>query len=181
MKLTDITAGFTTTIVCDNTYALNCYNKYHFDILNGCIGECTALMNYTLWDEFYTIPTATGTAPMLFSDLGITASGLYHLVLQPTCSGVPCAGCTMHLDVSCSSTLAFMMYPNPTSDMLTVKAKDDQELISEIVIYDNTGNVVITRSYSEPLDIVTIDIAKYSGALYSVKVNGHYIERIIKE
>ncbi|WP_458628342.1 T9SS type A sorting domain-containing protein [Winogradskyella sp. PC D3.3] len=73
-------------------------------------------------------------------------------------------------------TLDFKLYPNPTSDDITISTKDDTEKTLEI--YSLSGRRIYSNRFYKEL---TIDLRSYASGVYFAKVMGDNIyEKVIK-
>jgi Secretion system C-terminal sorting domain len=166
---------------CGQTIDLNCNDQVDFNPNNTCYNSCPSVVTFSIWNDNYTSLISTGTLPAPFSTMGVSVSGLYHMIVSSNCNGVSCEGCIIDLNVNCPNQAAFSMYPNPTSDKITITSKNGSEFIHQIVVFDNMGNVVKKENYIESTNIVIMDISAFGNSLYSIQVNGQFIQRIVKE
>ena len=72
------------------------------------------------------------------------------------------------LDVD-EDTLGFKLFPNPTSDNITISTKNDAE--KTIELYNVLGHKVLSRTFFRSL---TLDVSSYASGIYFAKVIGDY-------
>ncbi len=177
--------GFINSMECGGIYSMNCLIDYDLFAEYACADGCMADVDYEIWNDTYTsiamVGTFSGGSTLHIPAFPSIIPGRYHMILKPSCGGFQCAGCVIDLIFECIAAPSFTIFPNPSSNKLTIQTGEGDELISKLVVLDNMGNTVLTKSYSEPQRAVMIDISLFSGSLYTVQVNGHYVERIIKE
>ena len=77
-----------------------------------------------------------------------------------------------------NSISEFSIYPNPASSYIEINSL--QQPISDIKIYDLSGKLLLSKHYNSKTDI-TINISNYSKGVYILKLNSHFIQKIIKE
>ena len=71
-----------------------------------------------------------------------------------------------------------MIYPNPTTDFVTLELPSSEEL--SVQIYDLTGRVVFENQFSGPL--VKLDLSAFESGTYLVHVEGdHQLKRLVKQ
>lgn len=75
---------------------------------------------------------------------------------------------------------AFVFYPNPAKDLLTVAVKDHNVSISEIIIYDLTGKMILNQKSKTGLTEV-LDVSNLSGGLYLLEVTTNDDKKMIKK
>ncbi|MFI1743031.1 T9SS type A sorting domain-containing protein [Thalassobellus sediminis] len=81
-----------------------------------------------------------------------------------------------------ANTVDLKIYPNPTSDNITIKMDTNFGTNSNLYLYDNTGRVMINKKL--PKNINTIDISHLTSGIYFVKIiNAEHtiIKRITKK
>lgn len=71
---------------------------------------------------------------------------------------------TAYLGVNELSELAFNIYPNPTTDLITINVQNN-EIINEIIITDVNGRIVMTSTFAKEISVSSLE-------------NGHYFLNI---
>lgn len=75
---------------------------------------------------------------------------------------------------------AFVFYPNPVKDILTIAAKENNS-ISEIVIYDISGKQILKRKMTGSMNPETIDLSVFSRGVYLLEVSTNTNAKTIKK
>lgn len=87
--------------------------------------------------------------------------------------------------IEVSAGYMYMMAPNPTTSSVTVKSKNNSKKeITEIRIFDNTGNLKKQYKYGKGIQEAQINISDFNNGLYFIEIlNGLYKEKqqIIKQ
>ncbi len=76
----------------------------------------------------------------------------------------------------------FSVYPNPTSDNLTINIKSELVGNKTLSVYDSFGKVIFEQVVSNQQEFINVDLSKHSKGLYFVKIvteNSFYTEKII--
>lgn len=80
---------------------------------------------------------------------------------------------------------SFIFYPNPVKEKITISAKDSQDGISNVILYDISGKIVVSKSFSSTSTSETIDLSQVSNGMYLIEVttksNLKTIKKIIVE
>ena len=81
------------------------------------------------------------------------------------------------LDVPSQAVASFSVYPNPTSDIITIESAGEE--IASVAIYDVTGKLLTTVSGIDGLS-AQIDISAFSSGIYLARINETTTARIVK-
>lgn len=65
---------------------------------------------------------------------------------------------------------SFLVYPNPAKEMVTVAMKGNQDAISAVTLYDISGKIIFSKTFSSPTIAETIDVSHLSKGLYLIEV-----------
>ncbi|NND62659.1 MAG: T9SS type A sorting domain-containing protein, partial [Flavobacteriaceae bacterium] len=69
------------------------------------------------------------------------------------------------------------MYPNPTSEQLSIRLQG--ETIETVEIYSVTGSVVLKQSEINALNSHKLDVSAISAGIYFIKVNDSKAQKLI--
>lgn len=75
---------------------------------------------------------------------------------------------------------AISMYPNPTSNLVTISNADATQKIAKIVIYEITGKRIYTLD-DNLLNTISIDVSGFSSGIYLVELSSSDNSKIIKK
>jgi hypothetical protein len=97
-------AGNITNVKCGETYAAKCNQLYFVEAIFNCNGggDCENIKGSIIAPNGTVTPFSGGDyvgVPVIFNQ-----SGTYTVLLQPYCSGVPCAPCRFFVKVDCPPT-----------------------------------------------------------------------------
>ncbi len=67
---------------------------------------------------------------------------------------------TAYLSVNELSELEFNIYPNPTTDLITVNVQNN-EIINEIIITDVNGRIVMTSTFEKEISVASLENGQY--------------------
>ncbi len=78
-----------------------------------------------------------------------------------------------------------MVYPNPTSNQITIEYAHDTDELATFVLYDITGKVILEQTLPTHSKRYTIDLHEYAQGVYSYKIttraNAIFNGKLIKE
>ncbi|MGH2667211.1 DUF7619 domain-containing protein [Flavobacterium sp.] len=75
---------------------------------------------------------------------------------------------------------SFSFYPNPTKDIVTVSLKNEQDVISNIAVYNLLGKIVFDKKFSGTT-LETINLSNFSKGLYLIEVTTQSNLKVIKK
>lgn len=113
--------------------------------------------------ETFNSGTLTGMGQTYDHEFTMEGTNPYECTVHTTMNGVITVEATAGLEENMVTELQF--YPNPTSDILTITAKDN---IDRIEIYDMNGRLVLETKGGNPTS--KIYMQNYNAGTYLVKV-----------
>lgn len=87
-------------------------------------------------------------------------------------------GLPLSVDDSVFNEKQVSVYPNPTSEKLTVSIKNEQ--ITRLSLFNALGQKVIDFNFNT-LDKTTLDVSHLSVGVYFLKINNHYTQKVLIE
>jgi len=93
-------------------------------------------------------PTVNGEGPAFGLWVALASGG--ELIPLPTA----------YLGVNELSELEFNIYPNPTTDLITINVQNN-EIINEIIITDMNGRVVLTSTFAKEISVAELENGQY--------------------
>jgi sulfur transfer complex TusBCD TusB component (DsrH family) len=87
------------------------------------------------------------------------------------------------LGVADSDITSFVLYPNPTGDVLYIQPGNN-EAVTGVKVYSVTGQLVLQDSYHEALERYSLSLGKLPNGVYLLKLetaNGNSIHRVVKQ
>lgn len=124
----------------------------------------------------------TTQTPSIGSEL---TDGVYPVTINIEDASGNTNSCTFQLTIdqtlSVDSVLlenSLSIYPNPTSDILTIESKD--HAITDIAIFDILGKQLYTETNINS-EYTTINVASYAKGMYFVTINNKLTKKVIKE
>lgn len=121
--------------------------------------------------------TAASTAEYVFKDVSVLNNDTYYRLIQTDVNGRSNYLGVVFLENCTKSMLDFMVYPNPTSDIINIDYEGDKNKISSITINNmNDEKVFHSMGYS-----ATIDLSGFSEGIYifHIQVNEKMIRKKI--
>ncbi len=71
------------------------------------------------------------------------------------------------------------VYPNPSSDLVNIALKGGDE-IRGLKLVDLKGRVLLSKSYIQNTETITLDISDLASGIYIIEINGQYAEQLVK-
>jgi Secretion system C-terminal sorting domain len=129
----------------------------------------------------YNFPSGTDTI-IIINDTIINPSRTANIFVAKyktgnTCSvsNIPCGGETL-IDKTLLGNHNFILYPNPTSKLLTITEEDR---LSNITICNLLGQKVYTGNFD--IEKVVIDVSNLPAGIYLIKINGKEVKKFVKQ
>ena len=121
-----------------------------------------------------TTPSVTYTKAMCTDSITAMIYGCSDSAL----SAVHVVGCNVGVPSPVPAVGGMTCYPNPVSGELFITAGGEK--ISSVVVSNLLGEVVFRQTFNEE-EQIKVNMAGFAKGLYFVKVNGVYVERVVKE
>lgn len=121
--------------------------------------------NQNSWQFTWTSP-ATDQGRVTFYVASVAANGNGSFTGDQVVTGD--SGSISSLSIEGQELLTFSMYPNPSTDFLTVQLPSGTET-ADVGVYDYTGRLMVNQKVTQQSK--TIDVKDLSRGLYVVKVN----------
>ncbi len=74
----------------------------------------------------------------------------------------------------------FILYPNPTSDLVTVSLANTQNTIASIIVYDVLGKTILAEKVSD-VTTQTIDVSSLNTGMYFIEVTTSASVKVLKK
>ncbi len=120
--------------------------------------------NQNSWQFTWTSPS-TDQGRVTFFAASVAANGNGQFTGDQVVTGD--SGSVSSLAIEAEAFLNFSMYPNPSSDFLTVQLPSGTD-IAQVGVYDYTGRLMVSQKVTQQSN--TVDVKDLSNGLYVVKV-----------
>lgn len=173
------TTGETTPVLIFNEYA------YIYDV---AVDQVNGVMCIQFSDDHY-----YGSSPMRLVSIDLVTETVYHTVTLQYPPGISIGNIT-DIEAMPSSLvvglpgeekpLLFSVFPNPTSQQLSIQAGDIDEPISSVTIFALSGKMMTKLQPLTNKGLITVDVSAWPAATYLVQVtsgNRTRAEQFIKQ